>query len=541
MLRNIDEIKRSTFDVLIIGSGIHGAAAAWQCAAQGLKVAIIDKNDFGSVTSANSLKIIHGGFRYLQHLNIKRMRESIISRRIMFQIAPHNVKALRCIIPTSGWGLRSRFLMRIALFLNDIIAFDRNRDIGRDSEIPNGKIFGINKCRQLFAAIDWRNKTGGAAWYDAIAMNSERLTLAFIKKAVSMGGCAANYLEMKRILVEDGVVSGCEVYDSITDHTLRIKAKSVVVAGGANNDRLLGVHQDTKEIQRTWAKAVNIIVKKELLGDSAIGLTGEIDYVDSDAVIKKKGRFFFFVPWRGYTMIGTTYTADSSDPVKVKGCNRDVEEILTEVNTIFPKAELSVSDVSKIHAGLVPAYPQGNREDIQLVKETSLSDLGEKFTNPVAGLYAVRSVKYTTAPVVAMDVARRITEFLGTKYHKIGSVHHTSNDRLKKRSDTFSDSSTMLDRYGHEAKIVMKYLLNDGKLICENSHVYTGEVDFFVKEEMAQTLGDVVFRRSEIATAECPERNILEKIAERMALHLHWDKDRIKNEVDAVEKSFIWK
>ena len=81
MKRNISDLSQNTFDVIVVGGGIHGAATAWQCAVQGMKVALIEKKDFGGVTSANSLKIIHGGFRYLQHLNIKRMRESIVSRR----------------------------------------------------------------------------------------------------------------------------------------------------------------------------------------------------------------------------------------------------------------------------------------------------------------------------------------------------------------------------------------------------------------------------------------------------------------------------
>ena len=96
MKRNIDTLKNQLFDVLIIGGGIHGAATARECARRGLSTALIEKNDFGSATSANSLKIIHGGLRYLQHLNIKRMRESIISRRMMSELSPHNVRELSC-------------------------------------------------------------------------------------------------------------------------------------------------------------------------------------------------------------------------------------------------------------------------------------------------------------------------------------------------------------------------------------------------------------------------------------------------------------
>ena len=106
MTTNVSQIK--TVDIAIIGSGIHGSILALEAAQAGYRVALFEKGDFGGSTSANSLKIIHGGIRYLQHLNIKRMRESILSRRSMMQFAPHLVRPLACLMPTYGHGIKGR-------------------------------------------------------------------------------------------------------------------------------------------------------------------------------------------------------------------------------------------------------------------------------------------------------------------------------------------------------------------------------------------------------------------------------------------------
>ncbi len=543
MKRDISNLADHSFDTIVIGGGIHGAAVAWQCASQGLKVALVEKGDFGSVTSANSLKIIHGGFRYLQHLNFKRMRESIFSRRIMSQVSPHNIKALPCVIPNSGYGLRSRLLMRIALYLNDIIAFDRNKGVSEQCKIPTGKVLSINACKELFPLVNWYGKTGGAVWYDGLAVNSERLTLAFVEKAVKMGAIVANYLEIKEINIENGLLQGCEVYDSIEEKVFSIKGKTVVVAAGAHNDRLLGKHLDDKQLQKDWARAVNIVVKKKLLRDTAIGLTGETDFVDTDAIIKKKGRFFFFVPWRGYTLIGTTYTHDQSHPSQVRATQVDIKEILDEVNTIFPQAELSLSDVTKVHTGLVPAYPQKKCEnsDVQLLKETEISHCGNNVVKPVGGLFSIKSVKYTTAPVVAINVVKKISEFLEIKLPvKYIVPQKTNSTSMPNKLIDFAGYPTILSRYGSNCEKVLQYLEKDRELLSDNPIIYKKEIDYFVHEEMALNLRDVVFRRSEIATAECPQHDLLIKIAQRMAVHFGWSQERIETEIKMVIDTFSW-
>ena len=114
MKRDTGRLSSETFDVLVIGGGIYGATIAHAATLRGLKVALVEQGDFGQGTSANSLKVIHGGLRYLQHLNLKRMRESIIARRRLLQLAPHLVSPCPFVLPTYGSGMKSRPVMTAA-------------------------------------------------------------------------------------------------------------------------------------------------------------------------------------------------------------------------------------------------------------------------------------------------------------------------------------------------------------------------------------------------------------------------------------------
>ncbi|HCF25735.1 MAG TPA: glycerol-3-phosphate dehydrogenase/oxidase, partial [Cyanobacteria bacterium UBA11049] len=122
MQRDLTKLSQNVYDLLIVGGGIYGACVAWDASLRGLSVALVEKADFGCATSANSLKMIHGGLRYLQHGDLKRMRESICDRRILMQIAPHLVHPLPVVVPTYGHGIKGKEVMTIALAINDMVS-----------------------------------------------------------------------------------------------------------------------------------------------------------------------------------------------------------------------------------------------------------------------------------------------------------------------------------------------------------------------------------------------------------------------------------
>jgi len=128
-MRSISRLASEPLDLLIIGGGVNGLATAWDAALRGLKVGLVEKGDYGGATSSASLKIIHGGLRYLQHLDLVRMREHIAERRALQFIAPHLIEPFPFLVPTRGLGMAGRPAMRAAFAVNDLISADRNRGL----------------------------------------------------------------------------------------------------------------------------------------------------------------------------------------------------------------------------------------------------------------------------------------------------------------------------------------------------------------------------------------------------------------------------
>ena len=173
--------------MLVIGAGIYGSFVAWDAALRGLSVALVDQGDFGHATSANNFRIIHGGLRYLQHGDIRRMRQSIRERMTLMRIAPHLIHPLPFLVPTYGHLARGREAMGLALWLNDLIGFDRNQLADPEKFLPRGSVISRDRCLELFPGVDQKGLTGGAIWYDCQMLSPERLTLSLVKAAAQAG------------------------------------------------------------------------------------------------------------------------------------------------------------------------------------------------------------------------------------------------------------------------------------------------------------------------------------------------------------------
>ena len=149
------QLGRETFDIVIIGGGVAGACAAWDASLRGLTVALIERADFGSGASAHSLKVLHGGIRYLQHLDIPRLRESCAERSAFLRIAPHLTRPLPFALPTFGYGLRGKFPLRAAFQLLNVFTGGRNDGIeDRAQHIPAPFVMSRQEFVRRFPAFD---------------------------------------------------------------------------------------------------------------------------------------------------------------------------------------------------------------------------------------------------------------------------------------------------------------------------------------------------------------------------------------------------
>jgi glycerol-3-phosphate dehydrogenase len=540
MKRDLDNIANQNFDVLIIGGGIHGAAIARETALAGLKTALIEKKDFSHATSGNSLKIIHGGLRYLQHLDVRRMRESVKSRKEMMRVAPHLVKPLGCVMPLYGGRIRGKEVMRTALFLNDMISYDRNHSLDACQHLPPGKILSKEQCLRYVSGLDQHGLRGGCLWYDALAINTERLALSFIHEAVDQGACIANYLRAIDFIIYNGHITGVKAQDTITSEQCEIKAKVVVNAAGPWLEKNLQLSAIRYKNKQNYAKAVNIIVKKSLFNDHAVALEG------------KEKRFYFFVPWRGYTMIGTSYKPYRGDPDRFGIEIDDIKELVIKTNTLYPPANLTMEDVTFFHAGILPMKECSGKNEfgVQLEKSSQVVDHGQK--NGIEGLISVKGVKYTTAP----QTAKKVTKLILHRLNKAGKCNtflnqqgYAAKDETVDQSDLYewngNDESAIVQHfksiYGQQYNKILKYIVKDNSIswISEEPPLTVAEIIYFIREEMALKLSDIVFRRSNLGTAECPPLVILQNTADVMAEELSWDQNQKAEEIKDVITHYL--
>lgn len=540
MWRDIGLLSTKKFDLLIIGGGIHGVTIAREAAEAGFSVALVEQHDFCSGVSANSLKVIHGGIRYLQHLDIKRMRESIRSRNRLLREFPHLVRPMPCLTPTYGHGMKGREVMAVALKLNDLIAWDRNKGLDEKSVIPSGYTMGRRECLAITPGIREQGLTGAAVWYDGLAVNTERLVLEFLHQAVHRGAVVANHTVVEGFQrCREGSITGVHFTDTPSGEKYTIHPRFIINAGGAGIDSLAALGGQ-KNVASGWAKAVNLLVSKSFFGDYAVGLEGVREFYDRDAVVQKGKRLFFFVPWRGKTMIGTTYTHHGdSDAGTVSSA--EIDEFLLEVNRIYPPAALSRADVDHVHCGLVPVLDREAPEqgDVRLDKTTVVVN-HDSSRHGANNFFTVKGVKYTTAVEVAGDVVRMVGAKLG--FPSPSRSEGTDSQEVAPQWGSEVDPevlSRLTEKYGPRARRVSVYLKGEGsEVLCRDPWCVRAEILHGIREEAALHLADILFRRTDLASGGCPAQKVVERVATIMAEELAWSEEQRLEEIRGVLEVF---
>jgi glycerol-3-phosphate dehydrogenase len=555
MRRDLKKLSETTYDLLIIGGGAYGACSAWDAALRGLSVALIEKGDFAHATSSNSLKIIHGGLRYLQHADFRRMRQSIRERSVLLRIAPHLIRPLPFLIPTYGHTLRGKEVMSIALRLNDLIGFDRNRGQDAGRQLPASRVISREEYLRIVPGVDREGLTGGAIWYDAQVLNSERLILSFLHSAVQAGAEVANYVEASGFLTEGKRVIGVRARDTLTGDSFDVRARVVLNTTGPWVGRVVELLEGkTPEASLPLSKAMNLVIRRKLFPDYAVGIWSKHEFKDHDAVLNKGSRLLFITPWREYSLVGTTHTHYDGDPDGFRVTEAEIQEFLDEINEAYPEAAIKREEVTFFYGGLLPADAKsGTNGDVTLLKQYRIFDHLE--TEGIEGLVSVVSVKLTTA----RDVAQKAVDVVFKKLNWTPPKCRTAETpvyggQIEDLTDFLSQQARLhgervppgvihhlVHTYGSALGDVMKYAEETPEgnaTLSEDSNVIRAEVLHGVREEMAQKLADVVMRRTELGTAGFPGEASLQSCADILAEELGWNRQRRNDEIAEVKALF---
>jgi glycerol-3-phosphate dehydrogenase len=551
MERDLRKLSAQRFDVAIVGGGIYGVSIARDAALRGLAVALVEKEDFGGATSANSHKIVHGGLRYLQTADFRRVRESIHERSALLRIAPHLVRPQAFLMPTYGHGLRGREALFVALRLNDLLSLDRNRALEPARRIPAARLVSRSECLRLAPGIREQGLTGGALWHDALMLNSERLLFAILRAAIEAGARAANYAEATEVLVRGGRVEGIRVRDAFAGGLFEIRARVVVNAAGPwSISGLGGRSSPPRPATIRLAKAMNLVTRS-ILGEHAIGVARR--FRDAGGILRSDRRLFFLVPWRDRTLIGTTYLPYDGAPDDFAITEPEIERFLDEINASYPPARLSRADVRLVHGGLVPvASSREAADDVELATRYQIRD---HVVEGLEGMITVTGVKYTTARGVAEAVVDRVSSKLGTEASRSrsaeapvwgGDIEHVEEYVARESGTPLAGVTAqtvrrLITNYGSRHRDVIAEVGGDVRRlapIAEGTDVTGAEVTFAVRREMAAKLGDVVFRRTDLGSAGHPGEGALTAAAALVARELGWDEARVGTELAEVRRRF---
>ena len=547
MKRNLERLADHKFDILVIGGGIHGAITAWDAALRGLSVGLIERGDFGSGTSQNSLKIIHGGLRYLQDGNLSRIRTMARERTTWMKIAPHLIHPLPCLIPTTQQTSRSRLTMGSALMANDLLSFDRNHLADPEKDILDGMIVSQRELSRILPGYDVSTSTGGAVWYDAQIYNSERLLLEFIISAVDAGAEVANYVEAISFLQQDNRIIGVRAKDFQTGQIFDIQSRLVINCAGAWMDCLL--EKAALHSEYATSVAMNVIVN-QVWSEVAVGLT-------SQPVNGKPPQVLFIVPWRNKSMIGTCHIPWRDAPNTFKLNEAMVQEFLDQINSAHPPLKLSLEDVRHVTWGFLPINKaDANKQPVRLTRDGLVIDHQKK--DGISGLISILGVKYTTARVVAEQAMDLAVNQLGMKTKKC-QTHMTQvrggkiedfraflRKALLKVPRVINERSTehLVYTYGSEYQKLVECVLRQPDLarrIDPPLPVTVAEVEHAVHHEMALTLVDVMGRRTELGSTGLPSMATLQKCASLISREFQWSSEHQQQEINSVIQTYPFK
>ena len=541
MKRFIEKYRGEEFDLIVIGGGITGATVAYEAASRGLSVALIEKSDFGSATSAATSKLIHGGLRYLSTYEFGLVRESLKERRVLTNIAPNFIHPVSFLFAVYKKDKVPNFLMKIGMLLYELFSFDKNWLWDKSKKMPYHKSISPEQIIELFPNVLRDGLTGGQMYFDCSSHSPERFTLAFIKSAINYGASVANYAKVEDFIMEEGAkmktVKGVRIIDEISGEKHTINAKLVINCAGPWADILLDKvtkNGGSKELRRS--EGIHFITKKLINKHVLSGSTA-------------LGKHFFLLPYRNYTLIGTTDKEFMGNPDEYKITKKAIEELLNDVNNSFGNSEkIKYEDIVYAYGGLRPLV-EDQAEDVY--HSSRKYEITDEKKNGIEGLITVEGGKFTTSRMLAektIDKALKILllpkkksisennylypcnidnfgEFVAKKQKQYAEFLPEQIEYLTKSYGTEIDEIFSIIRENESYK---EKLNRDGENLAQ--------VQFAIRNEMAVTLSDIMLRRTGLALLGHPGKETMESVAKLAAKELNWDDVRLANEIDKMEK-----
>jgi glycerol-3-phosphate dehydrogenase len=541
------------FDVVVVGGGITGVCVAREAASRGLRVALLERSDFGSGTSSATTKFIHGGIRYLEQYDVAVVRESLRERRILALGAPHLVEQTQFIMPAWRWSKPPTPLLGAGVALYHTLSFDRNRSAPPSLRIPTPRWLSRNELLTRVPWLDPESLQGGFAYHDTLNVHPERLLLAYARSAAAAGAVLVNHCEVTGFRSDiDGdtvIVRGVDVVDRLDGRTYRVDASVVVNAAGPWIEEVLGSIGRRLGVGVDRSKGVHVLTRP--LGGGSV----------KDAVFARarSGRHVIVSPWMGKSFIGPTDTAMSvDDPVT---CDpEDVEQILDTVNSTMSPTEVALTfdDVELTTVGVRPLIKvDDERSEVAQSSDTYSAsrrhELHHHIDRGVANLWTIAGGKWTTARATAEDMVDElfVHELSHERERSFGSrtapAHGTfawaedaepflleASAELIEAGVPEKSAEIVVRAHGTDYRRILDLVTVDPRLASPipGTDEIEAQVIVAVVDEAARTLADVIDRRLISGTTARVAEPTLRAVARVAAPLLGWSEAVVESEVD---------
>jgi glycerol-3-phosphate dehydrogenase len=510
--------------VLVVGGGVVGAGVALDAATRGLSVGLVEARDFAAGTSSRSSKLIHGGLRYLEQLNIGLVREALTERSLLLGvIAPHLVRPVPFLFPLTH-HVWERAYVGTGIGTYDALSFS----LGLAKGLPGHRQLSRRGALRLAPALKRSAITGAIAFWDG-QVDDARYVLTLVRTAAHYGAQIASRVQVTGFLREGARVAGVRAIDLESGAELHIRAQQVVNATGVWTDEIQAMVGGRGTINLRVSKGIHLVVPKDRI------------HANAGIILKTPFSVLFIIPWERHWIIGTTDTEWSGSKARPAASRADIDYLLGQANRVLA-TPLTRDDVTAVYAGLRPLLSGESDLTSQLSREHVVA-------NPVPGLVLVAGGKYTTYRLMARDAVDAVVHGLDwrtppsctDRVPLAGADGYLALWNARRRLATSSGLHVariehLLRRYGSLAREVLTLIETDsslGRPLGGADDYLRAEIYYAASHEGARHLDDVLARRTHIAI-ETSDRGLeaVVETAELVARAMHWDSGQTAREIE---------
>jgi glycerol-3-phosphate dehydrogenase len=520
----LEAMASTELDVLVVGGGVVGAGSALDAATRGLTVGLVEARDFASGTSSRSSKLIHGGLRYLEMLDFRLVAEALSERGLLIEkLAPHLVRPVPFIYPLKH-HVWERFYAGSGVALYDTLA----RLSGHRAGLPLHRHLTRTGARRIVPSLRKDSLVGALQYYDA-QVDDARHTMFLARTAAAYGAHVANRARVTALLREGERVTGAEVHDQESGHTIRVRAKQVINATGVWTDETQSLVGERGQFKVRASKGIHLVVPRDRIqGDSGL-------------ILRTEKSVLFVIPWGRHWIIGTTDTDWSLDKAHPAASAADIDYLLDHVNAVLEQP-LTHADVEGVYAGLRPLLSGESDSTSKLSREHAVA-------HTVPGLVVVAGGKYTTYRIMAKDAVDAAVHGLDAKVpasvtENVPLLGAEGYDAMKNNRYQLAQHyglhvariEHLLGRYGSLVDEVLDLVAEDpslGEPLAGAPDYLRAEIVYAAKAEGARHLDDLLARRTRISI-ETFDRGVgvMEEAAKLAAPVLGWSDEQVAREVE---------